>query len=133
MSLGQQLQAAREKKGVSIEKAAEDTKVRVDILHALETDDYSAMVAPVYAKGFLKIYAQYLGLDAQAMRVQYDEMVRASAPPAPLLHTAAAQLHQSPVDRLLSSVATMWGMWVLVGAITIVLILIIWVVVSATN
>jgi cytoskeleton protein RodZ len=133
MSLGQQLQAAREKKGVSIEKAAEDTKVRADVLRALESDDYSAMRAPVYAKGFLKIYSQYLGMDAAAMRAQYDEMVRANAPPPPPLHTTATHLKQSPVDRLISSVATMWGMWVLVGAIIVVLILIISVVISATR
>lgn len=133
MSLGQQLQAARDKKGVSIEKAAEDTKVRADVLRALESDDFSSKLAPVYVKGFLKIYSQYLGMDVQAMRAQYDEMVRANAPPPPPLLTTATHLQQSPLDRLISSVATMWGMWVLVGAIIVVLILIISVVISATH
>lgn len=137
MSLGQQLKAAREQKGVSIEKAAEATKVRAEILRALEADNYSEMPAPVYTKGFLKIYAQYLGLDAHAIREQYDQIGRSTAAPAPTppqpLHTAATHLQQSPVDRIISSVATMWSMWALVGAIVVVLVLIIWVVISATH
>jgi len=53
----------------------------------LEADDYSAMAAPVYTKGFLKMYAQYLGLDVHAVREQYDQIVRDSTPPPKPLHT----------------------------------------------
>jgi cytoskeletal protein RodZ len=134
MTLGQQLRAAREQKGVGIEQAAEATKVKGDILRALEADDYSGMPAPVYSKGFLKIYAQYLGLDVQKVREQFEQAsgMPSSAPPQSL-HRAAARLGQSPVDRIISSMATMWGMWLLVAAILIVLFLIVWIIVSATR
>jgi len=132
MTLGQQLRAAREEKGVSIEQAAEATRVKADTLLALEADDYSKMPAPVYSKGFLKIYAQYLGLDAQRTREEFDRGSGAAAA-SPMFHKAAVRLGQSPVDRIISSMATMWGMWMLVGAIIVVLVLIVWVVFSAAR
>lgn len=129
MTIGQQLREAREKKGVSIEKAAEETKVKGDVLRALEADDYSKMLAPVYVKGFLKIYSQYLDLDPVAVRQQYESSATGRPAAAPL-HRAASHLGQSPVDKILSSFATMWGVWFLVGGICIVLVLIVWVVIS---
>lgn len=132
MSLGQRLREVRESKGITIQKAAEDTKVKADILRDLERDDYSKIVAPVYTKGFLKIYAQYLGLDPQIVRDHFEqsnEPARAAQP----LHQAAAHLGQSPVDRLISSFATMWGIWLLVGGIVLVLVMIVWLVIATTN
>jgi len=62
MTLGQRLAAAREKKGLELEKAAHDTRMRVQRLRELEADDYSRCPHPSYARMFLKDYAKYLGV-----------------------------------------------------------------------
>jgi cytoskeleton protein RodZ len=62
MTLGQRLTAAREEKGLALEKAAHDTRMRAQRLRELEADDYSRCPHPSYARMFLKDYAKYLGI-----------------------------------------------------------------------
>jgi cytoskeleton protein RodZ len=70
MSLGQALAARREERGLSIEQVATATRVRAEYLRALESDEIGRVVAPVYAKGYLRAYATYLGLDADQLTSQ---------------------------------------------------------------
>lgn len=53
------------------------TRIRVDHLRALESDDYDAFPAPVYARGYLRTYATFLGLDADALLAQVGATKRA--------------------------------------------------------
>ena len=61
--LSHRLATARERKGVDLNRAARDTKIRVRYLDALEQGDWRALPGAVYTKGFLRNYALYLGLD----------------------------------------------------------------------
>ncbi len=70
--LGMTLQREREKKGLSIEVVMEATKISRTNLMALESGDQSALPHPVYAKGFVKSYARFLGLDADEMCMVVD-------------------------------------------------------------
>ncbi|HUK83709.1 MAG TPA: helix-turn-helix domain-containing protein [Verrucomicrobiae bacterium] len=63
-SIGETLREARHVKQASLEDAARATKIKLEILERLEADDFNALAAPMYTKGFLKLYAEYLGLDA---------------------------------------------------------------------
>lgn len=60
---GAAFRAARERQGLSIDNVVEATRIKPHIIEALEKDDYSAIAAPLYGKGFIKIYAERLGLD----------------------------------------------------------------------
>lgn len=96
-SIGDILREARHGKQVTLEDAARVTKIKVDILEKLEADDYSGLAAPMYTKGFLKLYADFLGLNGQeiadlylrnqgglrrqGMRVETVADVRAQKPP----------------------------------------------------
>ena len=62
-SIGQKLKQAREDRRITLEHASESTRIRVPYLKALETDDVSVLPSPVQARGFLRNYADYLGLD----------------------------------------------------------------------
>lgn len=62
-TLGSQLEEARKKKGVSIREASEATKIRMEYLSQFEGDDFDLPLPPIYQRGFLKIYARYLGED----------------------------------------------------------------------
>lgn len=83
-NVGEVLQTARERKGVDLARAERETKIRARHLVALESGDMSALPAPVYAKGFLRNYSTYLGLDADEMlsrwRKETDQPRSADAP-----------------------------------------------------
>jgi len=62
-TVGQKLKTIREEKNLTLEKVFEATRIRVTYLRALEDDDLSSMPSPVQARGYLRNYAEYLGLD----------------------------------------------------------------------
>lgn len=62
-TIGQRLKQARESKRLTLEKVFEATRIRVPYLQALEADDHSVMPSPVQARGYLRNYAEFLGLD----------------------------------------------------------------------
>jgi len=61
--LGETLRRARLSKNVTFEDAERVTRIRREYLEALEQEDFGRLPAPVYARGFLRSYAGYLGLD----------------------------------------------------------------------
>ena len=61
--LGETLRRARLSKNVTFEDAERVTRIRREYLEALEREDFHKLPAPVYARGFLRSYAGYLGLD----------------------------------------------------------------------
>lgn len=65
--LGTLLVRSREARGLTLEDAERDTRISRRYLQALETEQFEAIPAPVYARGFLRSYSQYLGLDPQEM------------------------------------------------------------------
>ncbi|GAB4466407.1 MAG: hypothetical protein Kow0070_29290 [Anaerolineales bacterium] len=73
-TLGQLLKAARQEQRLTLEQAFEATRIRVAYLRALEEDDLTVMPSPVQARGYLRNYAAYLGLDLNRLL----EEVRAS-------------------------------------------------------
>src|SRR3979411_512902 len=66
-SLGEQLRAQRERKGITLEQAAADTRIREKFLTALEGGDYPALPGAVYTRGFLRHYAEYLDLETEEL------------------------------------------------------------------
>jgi transcriptional regulator with XRE-family HTH domain len=61
--LGETLRRARLSKNVTFEDAERVTRIRREYLQALEQEEFGKLPAPVYARGFLRSYAGYLGLD----------------------------------------------------------------------
>jgi cytoskeletal protein RodZ len=70
-SIGETLRAERHARKLSLEDISRATKIKVDILEKLEADDYAALPSPMYVKGFLKLYADYLKLDSAAITAAY--------------------------------------------------------------
>jgi cytoskeleton protein RodZ len=70
-SIGEMLREARHNKKASLEDAARATKIKIDTLEKLESDDFQALPAAAYTKGFLKLYAEYLGLDPAVVGEAY--------------------------------------------------------------
>ncbi len=62
--IGTTLRNARIQRGLTIEQAAQDTRISPRFLEALEAEQFDSLPAPVYVRGFLRSYANYLRLDA---------------------------------------------------------------------
>ena len=75
MRIGEVLKQARARAGIDIRAAEEQTKIRVKYLRALEDEEWDALPSSAYAKGFLRTYAQVLGLDGEALADAYRRQV----------------------------------------------------------
>jgi cytoskeletal protein RodZ len=62
LSIGALLAAEREKRGIPVEKAAKETRMRPQRLRDMENDDLSHFTNPSYARMFIIAYAKYLGI-----------------------------------------------------------------------
>jgi cytoskeletal protein RodZ len=71
-TIGEQLKQARETRGVSLEQAAQVTRVRIHYLKALESDLRDQLPSNVQGRGFLRLYADYLGLTVQPLLDQWE-------------------------------------------------------------
>src|SRR5918999_5861670 len=68
--IGRVLKQTRRKRGLSLDEVEQATKIRARYLSGLEREDYAMLPAAVYTQGFLKTYANYLGLDGEALSRQ---------------------------------------------------------------
>ncbi|RKZ05366.1 hypothetical protein DRQ05_06550, partial [bacterium] len=71
-TVGEIFLEARKKAGLSLEDVSEETKIPRAMLEHIETDNFDAMPAKVYARGFIKSYAQMLGLDTEYILNKYE-------------------------------------------------------------
>ena len=74
--LGERLYAARENKELSLDQVAEATKIPLNYLEALEGESLGAFTSDLHARGFLRNYALFLGLDPEETAALYDELPR---------------------------------------------------------
>ncbi len=79
-SVGEELRAARLRVGEDIRSVAAALKIRREHLEALEEGQIDRLPARAYAIGFVRSYAEYLGLDAAAIVVRFKEEIGAAAP-----------------------------------------------------
>lgn len=78
-SPGEYLKREREVRGISLEDISRTTKIRVGLLAAIERDDFDALPAAPFVKGFIQAYCKYLGLDVQDALLRYEAYLRSIA------------------------------------------------------
>ncbi len=115
ITIGQRLKKAREERYLTLEKAAEETRIRTVFLQALEADDYSVLPSAAQGRGFLRNYAEYLDINIDEV---IAEMQRNAAPqsaevsgPLPqvnLIETDIPTLTDSPTDE---KTPPFWSVW----------------------
>ncbi len=72
MSIGEQLEEARKRLGISIRDAAEATKIRGEYLAGMENDEFDIPLPDIYVRGFLKNYAKHLKLDPDTLMTDFN-------------------------------------------------------------
>src|SRR5689334_17406332 len=70
--IGSSLREARLRQGLDFPEIEQATKVRGKYLRALEDEQFDVLPAQTYVKGFLRSYAEYLGLDGQLYVDEYN-------------------------------------------------------------
>ena len=73
-TLGQYLRSAREARGIDLHDAAQQTRIGIAYLKALEEEDFSRLPGEVFVKGFLKNYGKFLRLDESLVMKKYGEL-----------------------------------------------------------
>jgi hypothetical protein len=72
--LSERLCAAREEKELALEQVAEETRIPLNYLQALESESFDSFTSGLHARGFLRNYASFLGLDPEEMVALYDQI-----------------------------------------------------------
>ncbi|MCB1101425.1 MAG: helix-turn-helix domain-containing protein [Kiritimatiellae bacterium] len=73
-TMGQRFREARERKKLTLSRAAAISRIKIQLIEGMEVDDFSKMPAPAYAKGFIKLYAELLDLDPAPLLAEYQEV-----------------------------------------------------------
>lgn len=109
---GAGLRLAREQLGLSQQQAAEQLTLDVNVITALEADDFATLGADVFVKGHLRRYAGLLGLPAGDVLAAYDRSQAHLEPPSLI---PRARIEMSPERSQVN-----WG-WVVGGAALLLL------------
>jgi cytoskeleton protein RodZ len=81
-TIGERLEEARKRKGISIREAAETTKIRGDYLQKFEANSFDVDLPALYVRGFLRSYARFLDLDPDRIVNDFDALGGRESKPA---------------------------------------------------
>jgi len=74
-TIGERLEEARKRKGISVREAAEITKIRGDYLQKFEANAFDLDLPPLYIRGFLRAYSRYLELDPERIVNDFNTLL----------------------------------------------------------
>ena len=91
--LGELFKRGRERLGLSVEQVVEITRLRKHFVEALENEEWDNLPAGVFVRGFIKSYAQIVGLDEKRALSLYEKSSHAeSLAPKPLVKPSKARI-----------------------------------------
>ena len=102
--IGTSLREARERRGIDFAQAELATKIRGKYLRALEDEQFGSLPAQTYVKGFLRTYAEYLGLDGQLYVDEFNSRFVSGEEYEPRVRRSAARRPQRRHRRLETNV-----------------------------
>jgi cytoskeletal protein RodZ len=80
-TIGERLEEARKRKGISVREAAETTKIRGDYLQKFEANSFDIDLPALYIRGFLRAYAHYLELDPEKILADFTSLLASEGKP----------------------------------------------------
>lgn len=119
-AIGQKLRAAREAQGIQLQDVASRTRIQINFLERIEQGQLEGLPGFSFVRGFIKNYAQMLGVDEPELQDQLQAMGRAAeaTPPPPM---------KASTERLLDAEKAAGIPWPRIALFGLLLILVIWV------
>ena len=93
---GEQLRAAREAAGLSLDQVAQQLKLAQRQVKAIEDENFAELPGRTFIRGFVRNYARVLGLDAQRVLAQLPDAAHAPSLVSPALHSTGAMIAELP-------------------------------------
>ncbi len=104
-ALGERFRQARLDRHATLQDAQRETRIHRRFLDALEKEDVAALPAPVYTRGFIRTYAEFLGIDPEPMVDLYQTM-RGSDEPTEIQSATTRINNPKPVSTRLLGIVT---------------------------
>ena len=96
IEFGNTLRTAREAKGLTISQIAESTHMMASIVQDMENENFTRIVAPIYGRGFVKLYCEAVGLDPKPLVAEFMEIYNGNRVPTIRERPVAAAPEQNP-------------------------------------
>lgn len=96
IEFGNTLRQAREQKGLTTKQVAETTHMMVQLVEDLENERFSRIAAPIYGRGFVKLYCEAVGLDPKPLVSEFMEIFNGNRPATIRRREAAPQPAPAP-------------------------------------
>ncbi len=116
-SLGEEFRAAREARKLSLSDVSEQIHIRAVYLQGIEDENWSAIAAPVYVRGFLRTYARFLGVDPERAIDRYNETLAGAEP----VQTAVGAYRSVDFDEPRPTSPLVW----ILGGVAVLLVLLV--------
>lgn len=113
--VGDELRVRREELGYSLHKVEVATKIRGRYLRAIETSDFANLPNDVYSRGFVRQYAQYLGLSGAEYAKRYQAERGGVQKPSQQVKPRAVALRLGATSRWVASLAVLGVLAVIIG------------------
>lgn len=96
-SLGEEFRAAREARKLSLADVADQIHIRPIYLQSIEEENWPAISAPVYVRGFLRTYARFIGVNPEHAIEHYNSTLVPSEPVPPPATAYKSEQFEGPV------------------------------------
>ena len=93
-SFGETLRAAREAKGLTTSQVAAQTRMLVQIVEEMENEDFHRIAAPIYGRGFVRLFAECVGLDPIPLVKEFMDIYEGRR--APIVRTREVPVQPEP-------------------------------------
>jgi transcriptional regulator with XRE-family HTH domain len=117
-TLGKYLRSAREARGIDLHEAAQQTRISINYLRALEEEDFSRLPGEVFVRGFLKNYGKFLRLDESQILKKYGELSAPKSEAGPVTEkeqAAAGSEQKAPRSTTIETI--LWGSGIVIALI----------------
>lgn len=114
-NIGQKLQSAREAQGLSLTQVYERTKIPINHLQSIEVGNAEDLPETVYVSGFIKRYAECIGLDGQILSDEYRRHLeehrgkkKGKSQPATPIYASADYVSKSAKGKMSTPMHKLW-------------------------
>lgn len=121
LSVGQILRREREQRQLSLEQAAQQLNLRVEVLRSLEDDQPDSSILPTFMRGYLKAYARFLKLSEQPLLAKFEQQHQVQSAPVKNMRTFSNRSARQRTEKRF-----MWLTWLIVGIIFVSLAIWFW-------